>query len=130
MFNSIKVTIPVPGLRKRPPVIVLTSMPVWEGVKGLMSVTAAGSKGSTVIVCVAGSSDVDAVGEEELSPPQPATVPTTSSTATTSTAHLRIFFVGYRFTCGVTVISMPSCLHSARPHSDPQLRTRRTVLDS
>jgi hypothetical protein len=33
-------------------------MPVWEGVKGLMSVTAAGSKGSTVIVCVAGSSDV------------------------------------------------------------------------
>jgi hypothetical protein len=33
-------------------------MPVWEGMKGLMSVTAAGSKGSTVIVCVAGSSDV------------------------------------------------------------------------
>ena len=130
MFNSIKVTIPVPGLRKRPPVIVLTSMPVWEGVKGLMSVTAAGSKGITVIVCVAGSpdsdmpltvmpvfpvdpvsvwldvdvsTDVGAVGEEASPPPQPATVPTTSSTATISTAHLRIFFVEYRFTCGVLV---------------------------
>ena len=49
------VTIPVPGLRKRPPVIVLISMPVWEGLKGLMYVTAAGSKGITVIVCVAGN---------------------------------------------------------------------------
>jgi hypothetical protein len=63
-------------------------MPVWEGLKGLMSVTAAGSKGITVIVCVAGSPDSDmpltvmpvfpvdtvpawvgVVGEEE-SPPQ------------------------------------------------------------
>ena len=120
------VTIPVPGLRKRPPVIVLISMPVWEGLKGLMYVTAAGSKGITVIVCVAGSSDSDmpltvipvfpvgvgdgvssdvgAVGEEESSPPQPATVPTTSSTATTSTAHLRIFSkeTGYRNLAGET----------------------------
>ena len=112
MFNSIKVTTPVPGLRKRPPVIVLTSMPVWEGVKGLMSVTAAGSKGSAVIVCVAGSSGVDtvaawvgAVGEEGSSPPpHPTTVPTTSSTATTSTAHLRIFSkeAGYRSRTGET----------------------------
>ena len=98
MFNSILVTIPVPGLRKCPPVVVLISMPVWEGLKGLMYVTAAGSKGITVIVCVAGSSDVDAVGEEESSSPQPATVPTTSSTATTSTAHLHMFGTeaGYR----------------------------------
>jgi len=34
-------------------------MPVWEGVKGLMSVTDAGSKGIWVIVCVAGSPDSD-----------------------------------------------------------------------
>jgi hypothetical protein len=58
VFNSTKVTIPVPGLRKCPPVVVLISMPVWEGLKGLMSVTAAESKGSTVMVCVAGSSDL------------------------------------------------------------------------
>lgn len=109
-------TIPVPGLRKRPPVIVFMSMPVWEGVKGLMSVTSAGSKGSTVIVCAAGSSDSEipltvmpvfsvdtvsvslgAVGEEESSP-QPVSVPTTSSTETTASVHLLIFStqVGYR----------------------------------
>ena len=34
-------------------------MPVWEGLNGLMSVTAAGSKGIATIVCVAGSSDSD-----------------------------------------------------------------------
>jgi hypothetical protein len=92
-------------------VIVLISMPVWEGLKGLMYVTAAGSTGITVIVCVAGSSDsgmpltvmpvfpvdtvpvwVGVVGEE-ASPTQPATVPTTSSTATTLTAHLLIFSI-------------------------------------
>ena len=88
-----------------------------------MYVTADGSTGITVIVCVAGSSDSDmpltvipvfpvdtvpvwvvvgvatdegVVGEE--SPPQLATVPTTSSTATISTTHLRIFNTeaGYR----------------------------------
>ena len=91
---------------------VLISMPVWEGLKGLMNVTAAGSKGITVIVCVAGSSDSDmpltvipafpvwggdgvssdvgAVGEEVSPPPQPA-APLTSSAATTPTTHLRRF---------------------------------------
>ena len=81
-----------------------------------MNVTADGSKGITAIVCVAGSSDSEmplpvlpvfpvdtvsvwgvvgvatdegVVGEE--SPPQLATVPTTNSTATISTTHLRIF---------------------------------------
>jgi len=93
-------------------VVVLISMPVWEGLKGLMNVTAAESKGITVIVCVAGSSDSDmpltvipvfpvgvcagvssdvgAVGEEASPPPQPAT-PLTSSTVTTPATHLRRF---------------------------------------
>ena len=92
--------------------IVLISMPVWEGLKGLMIVTAAESKGITAIVCVAGSSDSDmpltvipvfpvgvgdgvssdvgAVGEEASPPPQPAT-PLTSSAATTPTTPLRRF---------------------------------------
>jgi hypothetical protein len=86
------------------------------GLKGLMYVTADGSTGITVIVCAAGSPDSDmpltvmpvfpvdpvlvwvgVVGEEE-SPPQPATVPTTSSIATTSIAHRFIFSTeaGYR----------------------------------
>ena len=83
-----------------------------------MSVTAAVSKGIRVIVCVAGSSDSDmpltvrpvfpvdpvsvwvgvgvstdvgVVGDAESPPPQPATVPTRSCTATTSTAYFRIF---------------------------------------
>ena len=92
--------------------VVLISMPVWEGLKGLMYVTAAESKGITVIVCVAGSSDSDmpltvrpvspvgvgdgvssdvgAVGEEASPPPQPAT-PLTSSTVTTPTTPRRRF---------------------------------------
>ena len=84
--------------------IVLISMPVWEGLKGLMYVTADGSTGITVIVCAAGRSDSDmpstvlpefppdsepvgfgegvaTVGEEKSPPPHPATAPT-SSTAT------------------------------------------------
>jgi len=79
-----------------------------------MSVTAAESKGITVIVCVAGSSDSDmpltvmpvfpvdpvfvvvptdvgVVGEEESPPPQPASIPTTNSTTINLTRHLRIF---------------------------------------
>jgi hypothetical protein len=93
-------------------VVVLISMPVWEGLKGLIYVTADGATGITVIVCAAGRSDSDmpstvmpgfppdsdavgfgegvatdvgAVGEEESPPPHPATV----STATTPTASLR-----------------------------------------
>jgi hypothetical protein len=94
-------------------------MPVWEGLNGLMSVTAAGSKGIATIVCVAGSSDSDmpstmgpvsgppvdgvssdpfvdgvssdvgAVGEEA---PQPATL-LTSSIAAIPTTPLRRFSI-------------------------------------